>query len=88
MGEDCPKIDILIGIDNYGKILTGQRDYLTHLPVFKPDSVPTRIRPVFDVSLEEAVRSALDSLNVESISENIVPEFWELDEIEKAIPSM
>ncbi|GFX85478.1 integrase catalytic domain-containing protein [Trichonephila clavipes] len=24
MGADCPKIDILIGSDNYGKILTGQ----------------------------------------------------------------
>ncbi|GFW24647.1 integrase catalytic domain-containing protein [Trichonephila clavipes] len=26
MGADCPKIDILIGSDNYGKILTGQSE--------------------------------------------------------------
>ncbi|GFW29714.1 uncharacterized protein TNCV_3935811 [Trichonephila clavipes] len=67
--------------------LTYKGHNLPHHRVFKPDSVPTKIRPVFDASLDakmdlrlrtygpvgEAVRSSLDGLNAESTSENIVP---------------
>ncbi|GFY55039.1 integrase_H2C2 domain-containing protein [Trichonephila inaurata madagascariensis] len=94
MGADCPKIDILIGSDNYGKILTGQGlgslrkyeeygvfkewleegviemvpdhelnskgHYLPHHPVFKPDNVTTKIRPVFDASCKVGISPSLN----------------------------
>ncbi|GFW68092.1 integrase_H2C2 domain-containing protein [Trichonephila clavipes] len=132
MGADCPKIDILIGSDNYGKILTGQaigildanqnlsnaaeeeitRDqFLSSLTrkengrycvgvtlvrkqcgttIKLPDNerelvdfVKCSTKILADAKMDlrlwtcgpvgEAVRSALDGLNAESTSENIVP---------------